>query len=120
MILILVLVAEINIQPYYYTNTNYYYEIVSQDSIVYGATSGGIIAYDGQSRIFQVLTNTDGLQQNRQKCLGLDSTGFIWVGNELGLALVNNNFSEVWIYPAEHLTGTNTQEIVCLRDSIYV
>jgi hypothetical protein len=120
MILILVLVAEINIQPYYYTNTNYYYEIVSQDSVVYGATSGGIIAYDRRSRDFQVLTNTDGLQLNRQHCLALDSTGFIWVGNELGLALVDNDFNEIWIYPAEHLTGTNTQDIVCLRDSIYI
>ncbi|MGB3342024.1 MAG: T9SS type A sorting domain-containing protein [bacterium] len=120
MILILVLVAEINIQPYYFTNTNYYYEIISQDSVIYGATNGGIIAYNRQSRDFQVLTNTDGLQLNRQNCLGLDSTGFIWVGNASGLALVDNNFSEIRIYPAEHLTGTNTQDIACLRDSIFI
>jgi hypothetical protein len=120
MILILALVAEINIQPHYFTNTNYYYEIASKDSTVYGATNGGIIAYDRQARDFKVLTNTDGLQLNQQKCLGLDSSGFIWVGNKMGLALVDNNLNQVMIYPPEHLTGTNTQDIVCLRDSIYV
>lgn len=120
MILILALVAEINIEPYYYTHTNYFNDITAYNSVIYGATSGGVIAYDQYARNFQVLTNTDGLQLNRQNCLGIDSMGFIWVGNDLGLALINTNFDGVSIYPPEHLTGTNTQDIYCLHDSIYV
>lgn len=120
MILILALVAEINLQPHYYTNSNYYYEIIGKDPIIYGATNGGVIVYNDQSRNFQVLTNSDGLQMNRQSCLGLDSTGFLWVGNELGLALVDSDFMDIQIYPSEYLTGEQTQAIVCLRDSIYI
>jgi hypothetical protein len=120
MILILALVAEINIQPYYYTNTNYFYEIMAQDSIIYGATNGGIVAYHCQTGDFQVLTNTDGLQINRQQCLAFDSSGYLWAGNELGLALIDPDLSEVQIYPSEYLAGTNTQKIVCRADSVYV
>ncbi len=120
MILILVLVAEINLQPQYYTNTNYYYEITGRDSIIYGATNGGVIAFNKQTKGFSVLTNTDGLQMNRQRCLGLDSSGYLWVGNELGLAQVDDMFSAIQIYPIEHLTSTSTQEIVCQRGSVYV
>jgi len=120
MILILVLVAEVNLQPQYYTNTNYYYEITGRDSIIYGATNGGVIAFNKQTKGFRFLTNTDGLQMNRQRCLGLDSSGYLWVGNELGLAQVDDMFSAIQIYPIEHLTGTSTQEIVCCGDNIYV
>ncbi|MGB3477545.1 MAG: hypothetical protein WBB67_00110 [bacterium] len=120
MILILVLVAEINLQPQYYTNTNYYYEISGRDSIIYGATNGGVIAFNKQTKGFRVLTNTDGLQMNRQHCLGLDSSGCLWVGNELGLAQVDDMFDAIQIYPIQYLTGTCTQEIVCQRDSVYV
>lgn len=120
MILILVLVAEINLQPQYYTNTNYYYEITGRDSIIYGATNGGVIAFNKQTKGFRVLTNTDGLQMNRQRCLGLDSSGYLWVGNELGLAQIDDMFSAIQIYPIQYLTGTSTQEIVCQHNSVYV
>ena len=118
MILILVLVAEISIQPQYYTNTNYYYEITGHDTIIYGATNGGVIAFNTQTISFRVLTNTDGLQMNRQRCLGLDSSGYLWVGNELGLAQIDPDFQSIMIYPNQ--IGISTQEIACRGDNIYV
>ncbi len=118
MILILVLVAEISIQPQYYTNTNYYYEITGHDTIIYGATNGGVIAFNTQTISFRVLTNTDGLQMNRQCCLGLDSSGYLWVGNELGLAQIDPDFQSIMIYPNQ--IGISTQEIACRGDNIYV
>ena len=118
MLLILVLVAEINIQPQYYTNTNYYYEITGHDTIIYGATNGGVIAFNTQTISFRVLTNTDGLQMNRQCCLGLDSSGYLWVGNELGLAQIDPDFQSIMIYPNQ--IGISTQEIACRGDNIYV
>jgi hypothetical protein len=118
MILILVLVAEISIQPQYYTNTNYYYEITGHDTIIYGATNGGVIAFNTQTISFRVLTNTDGLQMNRQCCLGLDSSGYLWVGNELGLAQIDPGFQSIMIYPNQ--IGISTQEIACRGDNIYV
>ena len=118
MILILVLVAEISIQPQYYTNTNYHYEITGHDTIIYSATNGGVIAFNTQTSSFRVLTNTDGLQMNRQRCLGLDSSGYLWVGNELGLAQIDPDFQSIMIYPNQ--IGISTQEIACRGDNIYV
>jgi hypothetical protein len=120
MILIYLLVTSVSVHPEYYTNTNFFYEIIGRDSIIYGATSGGLVSYNYLQDTFRVLNNTDGLQMNKQNCLGLDSTGYIWVGNQLGLALVDKDFSSVQTYPIECLTCTRTQEIVCLEDSIYV
>ncbi len=120
MIQLILFVSAIEIQPEYYTNTNYIYDFAGRDSIIYCATNGGLVAYNTMNHGFSVLTNTDGLQKNEQTCVGLDSTGNIWVGNSLGLALVDKETSEIHVYPVECLTCTRIQRIECLRDSIYV
>ena len=120
MIQLILLISAIELQPEYYTNTNYVYDFAGRDSIIYCATNGGFVAYNAMTHGFSVLTNTDGLQKNEQTCVGLDSTGNIWVGNSLGLALVDNESSEIHVYPVECLTCTRIQRIECLRDSIYV
>ncbi|GAJ12761.1 unnamed protein product, partial [marine sediment metagenome] len=74
MTLIFLLVTNILINPEYYTNTNYFYEIVGEDSIVYGATNGGLVAYNYLNGTIDVLTSTDGLQMNKQNCLAFDSS----------------------------------------------
>ena len=120
MTLIFLLVTNILINPEYYTNTNYFYEIVGEDSIVYGATNGGLVAYNYLNGTIEVLTSTDGLQMNKQNCLAFDSSEYIWVGNELGLALVSRDFNDIQIYPVECLACTRTQDITCSKDSIYI
>jgi ligand-binding sensor domain-containing protein len=109
-----------NIQPTYYTNTNYIYDMTGKDSMIYCATNGGFLAFNHVSGDFVTLTNTDGLQLNKQNAVGVDSSGHIWVGNELGLVLVNKDLNGISIYPVECLTCTRTQTIACLKDSIYV
>jgi hypothetical protein len=94
--------------------------VTGNDSIIYCATNGGLVAHNYFTKEFLVLSNSDGLQTNRQNCVGLDSTGCIWVGNELGLAQADHNFRNVQIYPVECLTCTRIQEIFCRNDSIYV
>jgi ligand-binding sensor domain-containing protein len=108
------------IQPTYYTNTNYIYDITGQDSVIYCATNGGFLAFNRITGDFTSLTNTDGLQLNKQNAVAVDSSGHIWIGNELGLALVNKDLGSISIYPVECLTCTRTQTIACSRDSIYV
>jgi len=119
MTVILVLVSSITLQPYYYTNTNYYYEIMHQDNVIYGATNGGLVAYDLSFASYIVLTNSDGLATNRQICCALDSTGYIWCGNEMGLALVDPSFSIVYQYPVE-VINSFAQDIITLADSVYI
>jgi hypothetical protein len=116
---ILILMA-LSIEPTYFTNTNYIYDMTGRDSVIYCATNGGFLAYNRITNDFHSLTNTDGLQLNKQNAVALDSSGHIWVGNELGLVLVDKDFSSIYVYPVECLTCTRTQTITCLRDSIYV
>ncbi|UCD05425.1 MAG: T9SS type A sorting domain-containing protein [candidate division WOR-3 bacterium] len=120
MIQIILLVLAIDIQPEYYTNANIVYDFTGRDSMIYCATNGGFAAFNRLTEAFNVLTNTDGLQKNEQSCVGMDSSGNIWVGNTLGLALVESDLSNISIYPIECLTCTRIQVINCLRDSVYV
>jgi hypothetical protein len=110
----------VSILPEYYTNTNYIYDMTGRDSVIYCATNGGFLSFNRMTGDFQALTNTDGLQLNTQNAVSLDSSGHIWVGNELGLVLVDKDLSNVHVYPVECLTCTRIQAISCLRDSIYV
>lgn len=110
----------LSIEPTYYTNTNYVYDMTGQDSMIYCATNGGFLVYNRFTSDFSALTNTDGLQQNAQNAVALDSSGHFWVGNELGLVLIENDLNNIHVYPVECLTCTRTQEIACLKDSIYV
>lgn len=86
---------------------------------MYCATNGGAVAYD-YSNGFEVLTNLNGLQLNQQRCLGLDSSGYVWIGNDRGLALIDQDFTNILVYPREFLTSPLIQEIACLSDSIYI
>lgn len=119
MIAILVLVSSITLQPFYYTNTNYYYQIMFQDGVLYGATNGGMVAYDPVGHTYAVVNNTDGLQTNRQICCAIDSSGYLWSGNEQGLALISNTFSHIYLYPDQAISSF-VQVIECLPDSVYV
>ncbi|KPK67311.1 hypothetical protein AMJ87_13540 [candidate division WOR_3 bacterium SM23_60] len=120
MIFVCLLLGSISFQPTYYTNTNYYYEITGRGDMIYGATNGGCIRYDYANERFEVLTNTDGLPIGNQSCVAVDSSGFVWVGNSVGVTLVDPTFTDIQSYPADRLTGTRTQEIVCSSDRIYV
>ncbi|KPK73816.1 hypothetical protein AMJ87_00425 [candidate division WOR_3 bacterium SM23_60] len=120
MIDVILFLLAVNIQSEYYTNTNYIYDMTGRDSLIYCATNGGFLAFNRITGDFRALTNTDGLQLNTQNAVSLDSSGHIWVGNELGLVLVDKDLNSVRVYPVECLTCTRTQVISCLKDSIYV
>ena len=120
MLAIFLFVANLSLQPKYYTNTNYIYDLAGKDTIVYCATNGGVVAYDYFNETFQVLTNSDGLPTNKQNCLGLDSSGCIWAGNDLGLAVVDKNFSNIQLYPDQWLPSFMVQDICGAKDTIFI
>jgi len=119
MVLTLILLGNISLQPHYYTNTNYYYDIEYLDGILYTATNGGIVITDLDDQNYTILTNTDGLQCNRQICCAVDTSGYLWSGNRKGLALVDPTFTQVLRYP-DQVISSFVQDIVCLADSIYI
>lgn len=119
MLLFVAFVINITINPEYYTNTNYIYELTGRDSLVYCATNGGMQSYNHVKGTFKVITNADGLLINSQSCLCVDSSYFIWVGSALGLTVVNSALSAIQLYPYQ-LPSTNVQDIVSIRDTIFV
>ncbi|MEO0143178.1 MAG: T9SS type A sorting domain-containing protein [candidate division WOR-3 bacterium] len=118
--LLCILIFNFSFKPFYYTNHNYYYAITSIDSLIYGATNGGVVRYNYKRDEFAVLTNSDGLQKNRQNCIALDSAGFVWVGNDLGLAQINKEFNRINVYPVNCLPCSRVHTIFCLKDTILV
>lgn len=117
---LILFITTFSLKPTYFTNHNYYYDIVAKDSLVYGATNGGVVKYNFLSGSFNTLTNTDGLQINRQSCIALDSADFIWVGNEKGLAQIDKGFKYIQSYPPQHLPATKVNAICCLKDTVLV
>ncbi|MBM3313414.1 hypothetical protein FJY70_02330 [candidate division WOR-3 bacterium] len=69
-----------------YTNTNFVNDMAGTDSLLYLATSGGVVMLDilpgpGFRRAF---VNSDGLPTNRCLCIGRDAAGVLWVGTDGG------------------------------------
>lgn len=110
----------ISFRPTYYTNHNYFYDIVVNDSTIYGATNGGIVSYNYLRNTFQVFTNTDGLPMNRQNCIAMDSAGNIWAGCDAGLIQLNPVSGNIHLYPLECLPCTRVNTIYCLNDTVLV
>ena len=121
----LLLAAALDLTATYYTNTNYIFDMTGRGNTIYCATNGGFVALNhetttGEFTVRTVLTNTDGLQKNLQNCVALDSSGSVWVGNDLGLALIEDGQGPVRLYPVECLTCTRITDIACRGDSVYV
>jgi len=120
MILINFFIFALSLKPNFYTNHNYFYNISINDSIVYGATNGGVVAYNYLNNTFKVLTNTDGLRINRQQCIAIDSSKNIWAGSNNGIVQIDKSFNKIQVYPLECLPCTRVNTIYCLRDTILV
>jgi hypothetical protein len=119
-ILIILLAASFSFRPQYYTNTNYIHDITGLGPYLYGATNGGVLRYETANDGFLILTSTDGLRVNRQRCIAIDSSQYIWTGSDFGLSVVDDELVAVSVYPSEYLTSIAIQDIVCLQDSVYV
>ncbi len=120
MTIITLFIFTLSLKPIFYTNHNYFYSIAVKDSIVYGATNGGVVAYNSLYNSFMVLTNTDRLTTNRQKYIAIDSSDNIWAGSDNGLIQIDKSFNIIRIYPMECLPCTRVNTIYCLKDTILV
>jgi ligand-binding sensor domain-containing protein len=120
MTLVFLLVSSILLNPVYYTNSNYFYEITGKDSLVFGATNGGLVRYNRLRNTFDVITSTDGLLCNRNTSCSLDSSGYVWTGCDFGLAVISSDLTAVEIYPEQYLTSTVIHDIVAMPDSLYI
>ncbi len=120
MITFLIVLEAITLQPKFYTNTNYFYQITGQEQIIFGATNGGLVEYRMINGSFRSLTNSDGLPMNQLNCVGLDSSKGIWAGCDQGLAWIDSSLSQVLRYPIDCLSCMRIYELYCLRDTVLV
>ncbi|MEO0086277.1 MAG: hypothetical protein ABIK37_06570, partial [candidate division WOR-3 bacterium] len=65
-----------------YTNTNFINDIAGNDSVVWLATSGGVVLLEpGPPPVArQTFVNTDSLPANQCLCVALDDSSNLWVG----------------------------------------
>jgi len=67
-----------------YTNSNIVRQIITGDNRVWGATSGGVIAYTPATLEILKLTNTDGLGGIDFNSLERDTSGSYWFATSNG------------------------------------
>ena len=67
-----------------YTNTDGVRQIIVKGADVWGATSGGVIAYDVSTGDVLKLTNTEGLGGINVNCAEMDTAGDLWFGTDDG------------------------------------
>lgn len=88
-----------------YTNTDAFRQIVIKGDSVWGATSGGVVAYNGVSGEVVALTNTDGLGGININCAELDTAGNLWFGTNDGWLSRITADGEIRNFPFRDSTG---------------
>lgn len=112
--------AAVELEPFYYTNHNYFYDLIGREPYLYGATNGGVVRFDYQAGTGRVLTSRDGLRINRQRCLAPDAGGGVWVGNDEGLAFIDAGFTAATNYPVDWLPSQRINTLVTMHDTLFV
>lgn len=86
-----------------YTNTDNVRQIVIESNRVWGATSGGIIAFTPSTGDILKLTNTDGLGGIDFNCVESDTAGNIWLGSADGWLSKYSRSGEITNYPVKEV-----------------
>ncbi len=82
-----------------YTNTDDVRQIVIESDRVWGATSGGVVAFTPSTGDILKLTNTDGLGGIDFNCVATDTAGNIWLGSADGWLSRYSQSGEITNYP---------------------
>ncbi len=68
-----------------YTAMTQFNQLAVTDSLIWGATQGGITAFHPDKEEFTTWTNTEGLANNHVTAIAADDSGFLWIGFSDGL-----------------------------------
>lgn len=82
-----------------FTNSNDIRQIIAQNGIIWGATSGGIIGYSPIDNETSKMTNTDGLGGIDYICAEADTSGSLWFGSGDGWLSKISDTGEIINYP---------------------
>lgn len=84
---------------------------LSSDGVrVWGATSGGLFAWEVESTQFLTFTNAEGLRSNDLFSVAVDNDGDIWTGSSTGFIHVYSPTSQSWRYILDITTSPQTNK----------
>ncbi len=86
-----------------YTNTDNVRQIIIESDRVWGATSGGVVAFTPSTGDILKLTNTDGLGGIDFNCVESDTAGNIWLGSADGWLSRYSPSGEITNYPVTEI-----------------
>ena len=84
---------------------------VDLTGIMWLATNGGLIRYDGNNMQIFATYNSD-LPNNFVQCLAIDNNNDVWVGMSNGLAKLHNGVWKVWDSVSSDLPYRNYKDLV--------
>ena len=88
-----------------YTNSDNVRQVAVNDDVIWGATSGGMVAIDISSGDMLKLTNTDGLGGIDFNCVAFDTAGYIWFGSTDGWLSVYRSPGDIINYSVKDSSG---------------
>ncbi len=94
-----------------YTNSDNVRQIAINQDVVWGATSGGVVAISGTTGEIFKLTNTDGLGGIDFNCVEIDSAGHVWLGSRDGWLSVYRSSDEIINYSFKDSIGFFAREV---------
>jgi ligand-binding sensor domain-containing protein len=95
-----------------YTNTDAVRRIIVSGNVVWGATSGGVEAFDFDSGAVIKLTNTNGLKGINFNCAELDTSGSLWFGSADGWLSKRSSSGEITNYAFRDSLGLSGRAIM--------
>lgn len=86
-----------------YTNTDNVRQVSIESGRIWGATSGGVVAYMPSTDQFLKLTNTEGLGGIDFNCVEVDTAGNIWLGAGDGWLSKYSSTGTITNYPVREI-----------------
>ncbi|MEE9553640.1 MAG: two-component regulator propeller domain-containing protein [candidate division Zixibacteria bacterium] len=94
-----------------YTNSDNVRQIAVDEDVIWGATSGGVVAISSLTGDLFKLTNTDGLGGIDFNCVEIDSAGHVWLGSRDGWLSVYRSSDDIINYPVKDSSGFFAREV---------
>ena len=94
-------------------------QIVCRDSVVWGATSGGVIRYSVRTGALICYTNSEGLSSNDVVAVALDQQSRVWAALSNGDMNIFSPSEQTWLLKTEY-HGYQIQNLYPYGDSIFV
>jgi len=102
-----------------YTSVRNVRQVVCRDSLLWGATSGGVIQYNVLRGTLVAFTNSEGLAGNDIVAIALDQRGRVWAALSNGKLNLYSPASKTWTLINDY-SGYQIQDLYPHGDSILV